>query len=167
MTTTPALQAAHTLALGEPTVRDLALAKALGYERPTNIRNLIRRHQPLLEAMGSLLHGEAMIEVGKGAHRPVTEYHLTKAQAAFIIAKAGTKRAESLTAFMAEVFAMVREGQLVAADANASAELAASIARERERQHAINADERAARSDAFAILGRGRSKKRRRAGGGG
>jgi hypothetical protein len=164
MTTAPALRAAHTLALSEPTVQDLVLAEALGYQRLTDIRKLISRHADLLVAMGSLRQRAAMIEVGKGAHRPVTEYHLTKAQAAFIIAKSGTKRAESLTALMAEVFAMVREGQLVPTDANASAELAASIARERERQRAINEEERAARSDAFAMLGRGRARKKYRGG---
>jgi len=162
MTTTPAIQAAHTLALSEPTVQDLVLAEALGYRRLTDIRKLISRYADLLSAMGLVRHHGVPIVSGKGRVTEVTEYHLNKAQAAFIIAKSGTKRAESLTAFMAEVFAMVRDGQLAPADANASAELAASIARERERQYAIRAEERAGRSDAFAVLGRGRSRRRRR-----
>lgn len=157
MTTTPAVLASHTLAFNEPIFHDLALAGALGYERPTDIRKLIKRHAVMLEAMGSLRQHGALIVAGKGAQRPVTEYHLSKAQAAFIIAKAGTKRADSLAASIAEVFAMVSDGQLAPVDDQAAAELQASVAREKARQRAIHEEEQEARSDAFAMLGRGRS----------
>lgn len=81
------------VATRDKTVPDLHLAEALGYERPTNIRALIKRHLPMLEAMGSLHQREAMVEAGKGARRSVTEYHLNRAQTAFLVAKSGTNQA--------------------------------------------------------------------------
>lgn len=162
MTTSHAFAASPSLVLSEPTVQDLALANVLGYERPTTIRKLIKRHAASLEAMGSLRHRGVMIVAGKGAQRSVTEYHLTKAQAAFIIAKAGTKRADSLAIAIAEIFAMVLDTKLVPANGEALVELEAISARETERRQAIQEEEREARSDAFALLGRGSARRRRR-----
>lgn len=144
--------ASATPALTEATVQDLRLAELLGYERPTNIRNLIHRHAATLKAMGPLLHREAMVAIGSGAMRSVTEYHLTRAQAAFIVAKAGTKHADSLTAKMAEVFALYNAGGLVAVNPTAEAELAAIEERERQRRRALHEEERAGRDSAFAAL---------------
>lgn len=79
-------------------IHDIELAKALGYSRPGNIRNLIRRHMRALESIGPL-HSAAAAPVG-------IEYRLTTAQAAFILAKAGTKRADSYLVAICEVFAM-------------------------------------------------------------
>lgn len=149
MTNALSLVTGNPLVAGEKTVVDLALAEALGFERPTNIRKLIRRHRATLEAMGLVLQSEAPIRSGKGRVSLVTEYHLNRAQAAFIIAKAGTKRAESLAAMMAEVFAMFDEGKLVAVDQAAAEELEAVRAREARRRHE---EEREARSEAFAFL---------------
>lgn len=162
MTTSHAFEASPSRILGEPIVQDLALANVLGYERPTTIRKLIKRHAASLEAMGSLRHRGAMIVAGKGAQRAVTEYQLTKAQAAFIIAKAGTKRADSLAIAIAEIFAMVLDTKLVPAAGAALEELEAISARAVERQQAIREEEREARSDAFVLLGRGRPRRRRR-----
>ncbi len=63
-----------------------------------------------------MLQSERQLRSGKGRVTLVTEYHLNRAQAAFIIAKAGTKRAESLAAMMAEVFAMFYEASSLAVD---------------------------------------------------
>jgi hypothetical protein len=141
--------AGSLLVTEEATVQDLKLAQALGFERPTNIRNLIKRHRPTLEAMGLVLQSEAPIRSGKGRVSMVTEFRLNPAQAAFIIAKAGTKRADSLAVLMAEVFAMFSAGKLVAADEDAAEELAAAQAREARRRYE---EERDARSEAFAFL---------------
>ena len=161
-TTALALRADTIPALEEPTVQDLRLAELLGYERPSNIRNLIKRHSPTLEAMGPLLHREAMVEIGSGAARAVTEYHLNRAQAAFIIAKAGTKLADSLTVKMAEIFALFTEGRLVAVDEVSAEEVAAIEARERARSRAIFEEEREARDWGFALLRSGGNRRRRR-----
>ncbi len=136
------------------TIADIQLAKALGYGRPTNIRLLIKRHLPLLEAMGLVHQREAPIVSGKGRVSTVTEYHLNPAQTAFIIAKSGTKHADSLTVKMAEVFALFSEGGLVAVDAAAEAQLAGIEARETERRGLIAAEEREGRNAAFAIMKR-------------
>lgn len=163
MTTTAIISAGNTLPiLAEPTVQDLRLAELLGYERPANIRNLIKRHLPMLEAMGPLLQREAMVEIGSGATRAVTEYHPNRAQAAFLIAKAGTKLADSLTVKMAEIFAMFSEGRLVPVDETSAEEIAAIEARERARSRAIFEEEREARDMGFALLRSSGSRKRRR-----
>lgn len=78
-------------------IHDIELAKALGYSRPGNIRNLIRRHMLALESIGPLHSAAAPVGI---------EYRLTTAQAAFILAKAGTKRADSYLVAICEVFAM-------------------------------------------------------------
>ncbi|MDQ0510628.1 hypothetical protein [Ancylobacter amanitiformis] len=120
-------------AAGERTFRDIELAEALGYKRPGDIRKLIKRHLPLLEAMGLVRHRGAPIVSGKGRVQTVTEYHLTKAQAAFIIAKADTPDADNALILISETFAMVSEGKLVAVDAAAQEELDAAAARAAER----------------------------------
>lgn len=149
-------------AITEPAVQDLRLAELLGYERPANIRNLIKRHLPTLEAMGLVLRRKAPIISGKGRTTIVSEYHLNRAQAAFIVAKAGTKIADSLTVKMAEVFALFSEGRLVAADETSAEEIAAIEARERARRRTIFEEEREARDMGFALLRRGGSRRRRR-----
>lgn len=161
-TTALALRADTIPALEEPTVQDLRFAELLGYERPSNIRNLIKRHLPTLEAMGLVLQREAPIVSGKGRTTIGTEYHLNRAQAAFIIAKAGTKRADSLTVKMAEIFALFTEGRLVAVDEVSAEEVAAIEARESARSRAIFEEEREARDWGFALLRSGGSRKRRR-----
>lgn len=161
MSVLPAIPASSALALSEPTVRDLDLANALGFERPTSIRVLIKRNLPMLEAMGSLHQIDAMIVAGKGARRSVTEFRLTRPQAAFIIAKAGTKRADSLAVSIAEVFAMATDGRLAPVDEAALAALGAIRERQECRLVAIVAEEQEARSEAFALLGRSRRRRRR------
>lgn len=139
----------NPIATEEATVQDLKLAAALGFGRLTDIRKLIKRHLPMLEVMGLVRHRGVPIVSGKGRTSIVTEYHLTKAQTAFITAKAGTKKADSLTVLMAETFAMVSDGKLVAVDVDAAKELAAAQAREARRRYE---EERDARSEAFAFL---------------
>lgn len=147
----PAVQGQSAPMVQEATIQDLKLAEALGYSRPTDIRKLIKRHTPSLERIGSLRQRGVMIEAGKGARRQGIEYHLTKAQAAFITSKAGTARADSHTVYVAEVFAMASDGKLVAANEEAAQELADAQARELRRRHE---EERDARSAAFAIMRR-------------
>lgn len=149
-------------AAAEARVQDLALAERLGYRRTTDIRKLIKRHAPMLEAMGSLRQHAAMIVTGKGAKRSVTEYHLNRAQTAFIIAKAGTKIADSLAVMMAEVFALFSEGKIAPTSDDAEAELAAAAERERTRRRALYEEERDARSEAFKFLNQGRVRHKRR-----
>ncbi|MBP2304604.1 hypothetical protein GBZ48_17795 [Azospirillum melinis] len=149
-----AAEVAFSVALNEPTIPDLQLAEALGYERLTDIRSLIKRHLPSLEAMGLVRQATVPIISGKGRISTVTEYHLSRAQTAFIIGKAKTKRAASVAVLMAEVFAMFTEGRLVAVDQVADTELRAAEDRERERRRLIHEEEKEARYIALRAMRR-------------
>ena len=157
ITTIPGGTAA-ALPFTEPTIPDLRLAEALGYERPADIRPLIKRHAQALDAMGVL---RTMRKTsGANGGRPTTEYHLSRAQASFIIAKAKTKRADSLAILMAEVFAMFTEEQLAPVDDTAALALQAAEDCERERRRLIHEEEKLGRFTALKTLNRGRKRAR-------
>ena len=155
----PAAPSDANAILAERLVDDLHLAEALGYQRPGDIRKLIGRHVAMLEVLGGLRHRG--VNPDRKGGRPTTAYQLNQAQAAFLAAKSKTKLADNFTAFMAETFAMVQDGRLAARDAEAASDLQAAAERAAERQRKINAEERQARSDAFRIMRRGPSRKRR------
>lgn len=137
----------------EPLVPDLRLATALGYARPNDIRKLIVRHAEMLAVIGggSLRHhGATPVTGGKTA----TAYELTKAQAAFLIAKSKTAEADSLTALMAEVFAMATDGKLAPTSESAAVALSAAVERDQVRRGINVKEEREARSIAFDFLKR-------------
>ena len=73
----------NTLALtpinGESRVKDLSLAERLGFDRPVNVRNLIKRNVPKLEAFGPLFTMERVINGGQAR-----EFYLNQKQAIFI-----------------------------------------------------------------------------------
>ena len=146
--------------LGERLVDDLRLAEALGYLRLGDIRKLIGRHEAMLEALGGLRHRG--VNPDRQGGRPTVAYQLNKAQVAFLAAKSKTAHADNFTAFMAEAFAMVQDGRLVARDAEAASDLQAAAERAAERQREINAEERQARSEALRFLNRGRTRRRKR-----
>lgn len=127
----------------EAIVQDLQLAKALGYKRPSNIRNLIKRNLAVLETLGIIASRKAMIETGKGAHREVEEFHLNRKQAAFIAARSNTKRGAVATAYMVEVEALFHGGHLAVVDTpEAQAALKAAEERDRERRRALMREEK-------------------------
>lgn len=146
------------LTFSEPTVPDLRLGEALGYERHADIRELIKRHAEALETIGVL----RTVRKTSGANggRPTTEYHLNRAQTAYIVGKAKTKRAVSMAVLMAEVVAMFTEGRLVAVDQAAADELQAAGARERERRRLIHEEDKQARYTALKMLNSGRRRRR-------
>lgn len=106
-----------SLMANEPRVRDLRVAEALGFDRPANIRNVIRRHRDELMDHGSLLQVEAMITAGKGAQRQVAEYHLNEAQALLVCMFARTEKAAAIRKQVIEVFLAWRRGELAQASA--------------------------------------------------
>lgn len=154
------VEAEPVLGFNEPTVPDLRLAEALGYERLTDIRKLIKRNLLALEAIGLVRHHGASIISGKGRITTVTEYHLSRAQTAFIIGKAKTKRADSMAVLMAEVYAMFSEGRLAVVDQAAADELQAAKDRERERRRLIHEEEKKARHTALKLMNRGRGRRK-------
>ncbi|MGL4962397.1 MAG: hypothetical protein ACRC67_14270 [Inquilinus sp.] len=151
------LPATETLApntvLADKLVEDTVLGERLGYEHPRQIRRLIAANRDALEAMGDLYSIGTDVLTSKGARHKVTVYHLTRAQAAFLVSKARTKRADSLAIVIAEVFALFTEGGLVAKDAEAVAKLDAITERARERD-----SDRVAMRAASRIMRRGRKR---------
>lgn len=107
----------------ETLVADTVLAERLGYENARDIRKLIKRNLDALTAMGLVRHHSAPIVSGKGRVQHVTAYSLNRAQAAFLVSKARTKRADSLAIVIAEVFAEFSQGGLVAENAEAQARI--------------------------------------------
>ena len=91
----------------EPRVQDLVLAKALGFARPRNIRDLIERNKLELETYGSLA-------VRRGAYRgqALTEYWLNEGQALLICMFSRSKKAAQIRKLLIEIFMAFRRGQL-------------------------------------------------------
>lgn len=95
---------------GQPRVRDLDLASWLGYERPSKIRELIRRNRLEIEALGiiptvGIIHG--------GAGRPAEELWLTEEQAIAVCQLSQTPRATQVRIMLRRMFVQYRQGALV------------------------------------------------------
>jgi DNA polymerase len=73
---------------GEPRILDTDLAVKLGYTRPVNVRNLIKRHLPHLSGLGTVF---TVKTVSRG--QEAAEFYLNSRQALFIITQAGTDTA--------------------------------------------------------------------------
>lgn len=146
---------------GLPRVLDVALAERLGYERPRDIRQLIKRNLEALEALAGL-HELAQTSGAKGG-RPATVYYLTHEQAIFLTAKSETRRAASELVFISQVFTEYQQGGLAATDADTQARLDAAEAA-RQARIAEMREDKAIRRDALRMIGRGRSSSPRKAG---
>jgi len=96
---------------GEPRMRDLDVAEALGLERPRKIRELIARRSVELEEFGEVRPTVGRTSPQGGA--PGEEYWLNEKQALFICTKSEAKNALDITIQMIEVFSAWRHGQLV------------------------------------------------------
>lgn len=92
---------------GEPRIRDLDLAERLGFDRPLNIRNLIKRHAASLNAMGPLFTVKRVINGGEA-----TEFYLNRKQAIFITAKSETPQATDITIEIIEKFDAYERGAI-------------------------------------------------------
>jgi len=88
-----------------PLAFDLDVAERLGFERPRNIRNLIKRYKTSL--------GDICFTVKQNAGergRPAIEYWLTEEQVMFLVTKSETPRAVDLTKEMIRIFLLVKNG---------------------------------------------------------
>lgn len=115
--------------VGEPLVKDLELARWLGFENQYKIRDLVQRHAHNLGEVVSMVektssrdvlrHGAAkpgevsatVAETSKQGGRPGKTYYLTEQQALFIAAKSETSRATEVLKQIIEVFVAVRRGR--------------------------------------------------------
>lgn len=103
----------------EPRILDLDLADRLGYERPTKIRELIKRHIESLGAFGPLPTVGRVINGGEAV-----EFYLNKQQAIFITTQAGTPEAIDATIYIIQKFDAYERGLIVAPNSSMALEFA-------------------------------------------
>lgn len=109
---------------GEPRIGDLELARRLGFSRPSNIRNTIKRNEAELLALGGLLRGEAN-STAKGGRRSAA-YLLNERQALAVAQLSETPRAADVRREIIDGFLAYRRG--------AKAATPTQIAREQGKQ---------------------------------
>lgn len=97
---------------GEPRVHDLHLAEQLGFDRPTKIREIIKRNEEKLKKFNHLPTVGRCIELGNGAKREISEYYLDQKQAIFICMKSETERAFDVQVEIVRVFDAYLNGDL-------------------------------------------------------
>lgn len=95
---------------GEPRILDTDLARRLGFAKPAKIRDLIKRHLPSLEAMGTV---PTVGTVNRG--QEATEFYLNRKQAIFITAKSETAEAVNITIEIVQRFEAYERGAIAAA----------------------------------------------------
>ena len=87
---------------GEARIWDLELGKRLGFERPLDIRKLIRRYEADLAGLGGLATVANHLSALGG--RPGTGFFLNENQALFVAAKSGTLGAKDTIIEIIECF---------------------------------------------------------------
>ncbi|MBS1021876.1 Rha family transcriptional regulator [Gluconobacter cerinus] len=95
---------------GELRILDTDLATRLGFDRPRNIRNLIKRYEANLAKMGVCCTVEQTS--GEAGGRPGKAYYLNKKQAIFITAKSETLEATEITIEIIEKFDAYERGEI-------------------------------------------------------
>lgn len=97
---------------GEPRIYDLDLAERLGFERPLNIRNLIKRNEAKLLKFGVLSTMEKTSGVQGG--RPTFAYYPNRKQSIWLCMQSETDRAFDVQAEIVRVFDAYLNGALAA-----------------------------------------------------
>ena len=92
---------------GELRILDIDLGKRLGFAKPVKIRELIKRHLPSLEQMGTV---PTVGTVKRG--QDATEYYLNRKQAIFITAKSETAEATDITIEIIHRFDAYERGEI-------------------------------------------------------
>lgn len=109
----PVVPVSQALALtpvsGEFRVHDLALAEKLGFERPRDIRKLIRRNEYKLLKFGGCATVARVVEGNE-----TVEYYLNQKQAIFLCMKSETDEAFDVQVEIVRVFDAYKMGTLIA-----------------------------------------------------
>jgi hypothetical protein len=96
-----------TVISGEPRVYDITLGERLGFDRPINIRNMIKRNMDKLQTFGPLSIVERVINGGNAR-----EFYLNQKQSIFICMKSETDKAFDVQADIVRVFDAYLNGDL-------------------------------------------------------
>lgn len=94
---------------GEPRILDIDLAEKLGFDRPADIRKLIKRYEEKLNKFSILA---TVAKIHEGAGRPSDEFYLNRKQAAFICMKSETDNAFEVQVEIIEVFDAYQNGAM-------------------------------------------------------
>lgn len=100
---------------GEPRICDTRLGAALGFLNARKIRELIERNLAEIETYGPTPRRGAMVEIGSGARREVSEFWLTEPQALLVSMFARTTRAAEVRKALIEAFLAFRAGKALPA----------------------------------------------------
>jgi hypothetical protein len=92
---------------GEPRVHDLHLAEHLGFDRPRDIRKIIKRNEDKLLKFGGCATVARVVEGNE-----TTEFYLNQKQAIFICMKSETERAFDVQIEIVHVFDAYLNGEL-------------------------------------------------------
>ena len=92
---------------GEPRIHDLLLAERLGFERPRDIRKLIKRHEEKLLNFGGCATAARVVEGNE-----TSEFWLNQRQAIFICMKSETDKATDVQIEIVNVFNAYLNGDL-------------------------------------------------------
>ncbi len=157
---------------GEFLVHDLALARKLGFSQERDIRKIIQRRLNDTDRYGPLRHRGAMVDIGSGAQREVTEFFLNRKQALLLVRYSDAPGADAVYDHMIMVFEAFLRGwhdltaeqaldrlageETAVALANEGAELqlrkAAALEAEAQRLRDAALAIRATRGDRFALM---------------
>ncbi len=91
-----------------PRIFDYLLGEKLGFERPRNIRPLIKNNLDELGGFGSVPTRPAMVNIGSGAQREVDEYWLNESQAIYVCMRSRAKNSTEIRKEIIQVFEELR-----------------------------------------------------------
>lgn len=92
---------------GEPRIQDLHLANQLGFDRPRDIRKIIKRNEAKLLSFGGCATVARVVEGNE-----TTEFYLNQRQAIFVCMKSETERAFDVQVEIVRVFDAYLNGDL-------------------------------------------------------
>ena len=92
---------------GEPRVHDLHLAERLGFDRPRDIRKIIKRNEAKLLSFGGCATVARVVEGNE-----ISEFYLNQRQAIFICMKSETEKAFDVQVEIVRVFDAYLNGEL-------------------------------------------------------
>jgi hypothetical protein len=95
---------------GEPRMRDIDIAEALGFEHVHGFRKLIRRCKERLAEFGEVFTDSLSVNTGRG--RPRLDYWLNEHQTFYICTQSKTENAFAITRQIINLFVDWRNGRL-------------------------------------------------------